>query len=366
MAPRSRSRILYTNKGTSDRFTWVDDTSGGPQVERLSETCTDSTNNPNGGASFAVYRDYYDGGRINKPLTNYFGAYFHDYTCDMLTSPGMKQWHDGVDSPSNTDIANQVQAGSNPSRPWVDVVASIAQLPQGVETIRESFRQFYGLGKVAQTYLKYKFDVAPNVSDLLKILLFQGKVDDRIKELTRLKQKGLHRTITVGEYTSDRTYGEVLQSANSFIYHTIQRVTSERCWGYIVWTPNADFPDTATDMRRLAVQSVYGLTIDSATLWELIPWSWLMDWCTNIGDYVSACRNLVPATPSAVQVMRETRTRTSFGPYEDTNLGLTMSGGYFVSERKLRSTVSPSIEAHMPLLTAEHASILGSIAVLRR
>jgi len=364
MTVRSRSRVLgVTPNGTADRFTWVYDTSDNGTFNRAAETCIDVSPS-HGGGPLTVVRDYCEGGVIDMPLTNYFAGYFHNYTCDFLKGGSWKQGHLGTDSPSDTDIANLVQKGSNPSRPWVDIVASIAQLPQGVSAIKESFRQFYGLGKVAQTYLKYKFDVAPNVSDLIKILLFQGKVDDRIKELERLKKRGLRRTITVGEYEQNRVENYPVQSNNRYISVELRTHTTERCWGYITWTPDAEFPANADDMRRLAVAATYGITIDAGTAWELIPWSWLMDWCTSFGDYFAATRNIIPATPSPVQVMRETRTRFEFDNYVDNSVGLTMSKGYAVSERKLRTLKSPSVEAHMPLLTGEHASILASIGVL--
>lgn len=365
MGVRSRSRVTSTiKKGNADRFTWTVNTDGGPTVNRAAETCVDISPS-GGGGPLTVVRDYFDGGVINMPLTNYFAGYFHNYTCDFLTGGSWKQFHLGVDSPTDTDIANQVQKGSNPSRPWVDMVAGIAQLPQGVKTIRDTLGDFFGK-KSAQTYLKYKFDIAPTVSDLLKILLFQGKVDDRIKELNRLKERGLRRTIIVGEYENTKVENYPVQSSNRFISVPLTTHTSERCWGYITWTPGSDFPTNADDMRQLAVRATYGITIDASTAWELIPWSWLMDWCSSFGDYFAATRNIVPASPSAVLAMRETRTRASFAGYNDPSIGLTMSPGYAVSERKLRTVKSPSIEAHVPLLTAEHASILGAIGVLRR
>jgi hypothetical protein len=164
----------------------------GGNFVRSAEACVDVSPS-DGGQPFTVVRDYCDGGVINMPLTNYFTGYFHDYTCDYLVGGSWKGSHWGVDSPRDTDVANVVTAGSNPSRPWVDMVAGIAQLPQGLKTIQENFKQFYGAGKIAQTYLKYSFDIAPTVSDLLKIILFQDKVNDRIKELERLKARRMNR-----------------------------------------------------------------------------------------------------------------------------------------------------------------------------
>lgn len=366
MGVRTRSRILsQIKKGTADRFTWTVDTSGGYTVNRAAETCVDISPS-GGGGPLTVVRDYFNGGVINMPLTNYFAGYFLDYTNDYLTGGSWKQFHLGLDSPSDTDIANQVQASSNPSRPVVDMVASVLQLPQGLKTIRDNGREFFGK-KSAETLLKYKFDIAPNVSDLIKILFFQGEVIKRLQELERLKKRGLHRTIVVGNYSNQKVEDYPVQSSNRFISVKLTTVTTERCWGYIVWTPDSDFPDyNADDMRRLAFRAVNGITFDAGTAWELIPWSWLMDWCTSFGTYFAATRNIIPAVPSSVQVMRETITRTSFGAARDDSVGLTMSAGSTVSERKLRTVKSPSVEAHLPLLDAGHASILGAIGVLHR
>jgi hypothetical protein len=33
---------------------------------------------------------------------------------------------------------------------------------------------------------------------------------------------------------------------------------------------------------------LYGLKPNPALIWELTPWSWLVDWCSNVGDIISS------------------------------------------------------------------------------
>lgn len=361
-----RSRFQVNSriwKGTCGRSTWHFDDSGGYELDRSRELCVDISPSA-GGGPLTVVRDDFSGGVINMPFTSYHQGYFNQYTCDYLTLGSWRQFHIGTDSPDDVDVATKVTAATNPSRPWVDMVTSIAQLPSSVSAIKERFRQFYGLGKVAQTYLKYKFDVLPNVTDLLKILLFQEKVDDRLKEMTRLRERGLRRTIQIGTYENRSSEDYPVQSVDRLIYVPLTYHTTERVWGYITWTPDSVFPTDSDEMRRLAVAATYGITIDASTAWELIPWSWLVDWCSNFGTYFEATRNIIPAVPSPVQVMRHRTTTVSSPAYQRDDMPLSMSAIHATSERKTRKLVSPSLTAHMPLLTGEHASILASIGVL--
>lgn len=70
----------------------------------------------------------------------------------------------------------------------------------------------------------------------------------------------------------------------------ITRVTRHRSWfsaRFRYHIPNVG----SVQWKANAVRRLYGLTLDPTLVWELIPWSWLIDWFTNVGDIISNVSN---------------------------------------------------------------------------
>jgi hypothetical protein len=106
------------------------------------------------------------------------------------------------------------------------------------------------------------------------------------------------------------------------------------------------------------------------TFWELMPWSWLIDWCTSYGDILAATRNAIPVTWSKVAIMRETISKRIFYDYDlnSTNWAvLTQTGNYYeLGNRKerFRPILLPfSLPCFTPLIEEGHWQILASLAL---
>ncbi len=267
--------------------------------------------------------------------------------------------------PSDAELASELLARTNPSRANVDIPVFIGELWDLPDLVRKAGGSL--LRRIAAGNLKYQFGIRPLVSDLLDMLNFVDLTDKRMRELKALQASGIRRTRTLyknGQYDSGN---RTTQSSPTALrtWHAYTTVTVVTVRGHVKWFPTGDFPTTDAKIRSLARKAVLGLTLDGATAWELIPFSWLADWFSNIGSLMQAGRNIVPATPSTPQIMVHTVTESKLRKtYESSKYPL--YGDYTETlETKTRRSSPASFDAHLPLLSLRQLSILGSLAVLK-
>lgn len=360
------SKSIYGTKagGTNGRFTTNPDLSEGPQITNMADILIDEEPYAGDGQDLDVHHKRWNGGVIDRAYTGYWDPYFNNYTCDYLrNAPDDPINHLITTAPNDSSVATTVVRRTSPSRPYVDVptaVGELADLPLLIKKLGDKFFE-----KVSELNLRYQFGIKPLVNDLVNLGRFQDATNKRVKELERLKSRGFRRSIGIGTYEASDQRNIVAQSVDVYLQNTIYRTTTEKVWGFVKWTPMADFPQTDAEMRKLAREAVLGLTFDGSTAWNLIPFTWLADWCGNVGEFLTAQRNIVPAVPSSVEVMRTRKTRTwsyQWGPAPWN--GVYMSPFECSQVSKSRRTADPAYNAHFPFLNMREMSILGSIGLL--
>jgi hypothetical protein len=111
-------------------------------------------------------------------------------------------------------------------------------------------------------------------------------------------------------------------------------------------------------------RSLLGITIDASTVWELIPFSWLIDWGFNIGAFLKANRNIIPAQLSYVTITEHSVHRANFKPMRHGDHE--MSSGSWTKEvkRRYRQAVFPT--AHFPFLSESQVGIVAALAILNK
>lgn len=269
--------------------------------------------------------------------------------------------------PSDGQLAFDLVKRTNPSRPEVDLPVSVVELrdiPRLLKTYGDNLRN------VPNTILKYQFGIAPLVSDLRKVMSFHDYVNRRYAEINALYAKGLRRTVdlwsgSTPEYRS--ASGRYVESLFTTIVCDEYRSGSTTVRGHIRWVPTRKVPNISNAAKRLqALKAISGLTVDFSTAWNLIPWSWMIDWIAPIGDSLEAYRNTVGARPAKIVLMEEThskfrsqRTSSLNSAYKFTELN-----GSFIRKRRYLATPSPEI-ASFPELSSRRLSILSSLAALR-
>jgi len=276
-----------------------------------------------------------------------------------------------VDDISNVDAATQAAARTNPSRPYVDVPADLLQLHELADLIRTRGNAILDGSNPIQTRLgnenlRFQFGFLPVWRDAVNLFDFHEQVNRRVDEIKRLKHAGgLRRTVAIGSYGTSSRVDKYIQTYNTFISGTFDVSTTLEIRAHCRWIPDdaCDVLSSPAAVRALARRAVTGGTLDASTMWQIMPWSWLLDWCGTVGQYFAAHRNIIPATLSDVAVMRHTRTSWSWPGknYDD----VTCSGINVIREDKTRATSFVAPVAHFPFLTGNQLGILASLFATR-
>jgi len=372
VAPRNRSLTTTSSKGRIVTNGAV--VAGGGTVWQSTNVCSDQTG-PFDCAPLYIDKVSKDGGRVN--VFNNASNFWDNYEVDYLMFPDS----DHLSAPIGQDYldvtyATQGAARTNPSRPYVDVPVNILELGTRIRGISEFGRNFfrdsgYRTGRnvaqhVGHTNLLYQYGLAPIVGDIVKLTNFRDQLHYRMAELERLGGKrGLRRSISLNAWSTSFTQTRVMQSNQFFWTAPVTRVTRQNVRAHLRWLPEADFTSmTTTEREWSAVRALQGLTVDGSTLWEACPWSWLIDWGSNVGSWFAANRNIVPAILSGVHIMRETVTELTT-PGVSFGAAGSMSPIHLTHTTKTRNPSFVAPIAHFPFLSGNQVGILASLAVTR-
>lgn len=274
------------------------------------------------------------------------------------------------------ELAWEILSKTNPSRPDVNVPAALGELHDLPKLVKG-----YGDGLLrgaARGNLSWRFAVKPMISDIRKLARFGLSVNKRMRWFKKLRdEKSMRTRCNLGQNINDSGLLRMLiHSQGAAIYAFRRNVSHYNMWGTAEWKllPDSVLADADDgELNKLAHRTAAGITSYGAleTAWELTPWSWLVDWFSNVGDMVAALNNTVGLTWGRICVMRQSETRTTYDlDPTGTDTWPTFSGWYNVRfQRKERWPTYPIVPVplpSLPALTGGQLSILLSLAALRR
>lgn len=356
----------------SDSFTngyWIKAGSrhGFNSVRSLIETCTDEViegdcNN------LTITRSKFSGGVANThPVGGYYATNCFDFTLDSISGDWAQCWGEVTSYPGELPDAAYAAAAvarTNPSRPYVDIPVNILELGDITNLLKTRGESL--IKKAAGHNLRYQFGIKPLVGDLVKLTHFHGAVHRRIREIERLQSpKGLRRTIQLDSLSGTKTHtDEYLQTAGPLIIKSYQTQGRRQVKAHVRWKAGGNLSKiNQQEMSALATRAVLGLTVDFSTLWEAMPWSWLIDWGTNLGDYLKSQRNIIPASLMGVWLMKHSISSTTIPAFRANSHDVSQIE--VVKESKTRRRVIVTPTAHFPFLTGNQLGILASLAITR-
>lgn len=272
-------------------------------------------------------------------------------------------------------------ARTNPSRPVVTpltLIQDFVELPSQLKLIGKLLtrpKSSMSAKELANHHLAVKFGWLPLISDVKQLLDLQQAVLRRTAELKRLYSgTGLRRRVILNEdhqVSDQKRINQTIAAGQAFnAYYDI--TVGRRTWATIHWKPTVlppNHPDDAA-MARRARQIVLGLTPEGLAkgTWDIIPWTWLLGWFSNVGDFLLAFSNTVPASHSEACLMNEVIATGLAGPVTSVN---TLSCDIYWSRDLLYTSktrlVSGSIVPgfSLPFIGNDRLSILGSLFVQR-
>jgi len=151
--------------------------------------------------------------------------------------------------------------------------------------------------------LNVVFGWKPFVNDLRKMYNLWQTIDKRMAQIVRENGRGIRRKATIKDVTDTSQTGADFNTCFVNVYggagpngpgcSTQYRVTTRtktKVW--FVGKYQYYIPDTGSSQwTTRARAALFGALPTPDLLWEVLPWSWLIDWFGNVGDVVS---NLSP------------------------------------------------------------------------
>lgn len=232
---------------------------------------------------------------------------------------------------------------------------------------------------IGSAYLNWRWALKPLYNDLRAMLDFTKAVNDRLTWLYHLRTgKYLRRRCHLG--TSRKRTGPTnvtLHSEGTIITGKRTVDYTSEVWGTAQWKldPASQIPQMGVPrLEALAKALSLGLTSSEslATAWQLCPWSWFIDWFTNLDDTIAATNNAIGCTWSKIALMRKTTSVATYTvnlPLQDSWVILGNQYHYELGVRKERWPITPVLPfslTYLPILDGGKWSILGAIASQKR
>lgn len=168
-------------------------------------------------------------------------------------------------------------------------LAGVRSTADIVKRLSEMKEFFYKLQKQPDLILSLNFAVVPVLSDIQAILDLPARVAKRVNFLiARNGKPTMYRTKSPCEpwsysppgFTFD--YSGLYDSysvSSSFRHEAELRMAVEAIFEF----PPVDLPEVRDDL----VQHLYSTDPSFTGFYNLIPWTWLVDWFTGFGNYIS-------------------------------------------------------------------------------
>lgn len=244
---------------------------------------------------------------------NMFKSYLKDYSSDSANSgfgsqrylgkfrPPYYSWLASVPTIESSSISAEglgAQAYSQykPGNPLVNSGVFLAELRDAPMLLRLRLGNLLQLG--AGAYLNYQFGWKPLVSDIKRLHRTQVKLHSALEQLKRDNGKPIRRRGPVKTTFDDSTGAgtwtgyQYMMPTLPFSHHastpvmTRKRTVTNEAWfsaRFRYWIPDVGTPQ----WTKRATRALYGLNPTPSLLWEALPWSWLIDWFSNVGDIVN-------------------------------------------------------------------------------
>lgn len=251
------------------------------------------------------------------------------------------------------------------------------------------WRQLSDFRNLGSEYLNVVFGWKPFVNDLRQMYNLWKTIDNQMAKIIRENGKGIRRKATISDVTSTtqttthytvpyvQCIGNPPITTGSTDYTVTTRTRSKE---WFVGKFQYYIPDTSSSLwNARARAALFGALPTPELLWNVLPWTWLIDWFSNVGDCLSnmsvnAVDNLICRYSF---VMRHTATETEYAthvvhPASQTSTNIwpkvdhTLTGRVF-DESKLRMGGGNPFGLNVQFgdLSAYQLGILGALGLSR-
>lgn len=277
---------------------------------------------------------------------------------------------------TDAQALSKLLAESNPFRATVSVPVMVVELLEAIDLVKVAVDSI--LHAAGSTYLNSKFGWEAMFRDVKTLTTITVQIEKRLKEFKSLQKRGgLRRKITIGNTNPapiiEPSRGLSTDYTAAAYYH-VTHLFHERVWGTVRWRPvfGSNLNETIDKLADLNYAARVVLDLDRlpdpSTLWEMIPFSWMVDYFTNFGEILTALENNAQVEPYDICIMRERTTTSTYVPISIAS-GLKSTSGVSVRVSKTRTVwdTMPSAASllHFGLMSSNQAFTLAALVAAR-
>lgn len=258
-------------------------------------------------------------------------------------------------------------ANMNPNAAALDVplfLFEFREFPRMLKHLGDVLSRKTRARDVPEGYLAYSFGWTPLLADLMTLLKIKETINQRIAYFNRL-ERGTRVSRALGTRVLQRrtipdgwsfSLGRLMMQADYEIVET------HRVW----FTANAKVMTklpVGSDLRSLSVRTVFGLNVSAQTIWNAIPWSWLIDYFVNIGDFLEANRGFIPWSATRMNIMCTVQLERNIRNVRTYDAQLSLDGGKYlrIDKNRVCYTNPTARYAFDPFLTGGQMANLGAL-----
>jgi hypothetical protein len=206
-----------------------------------------------------------------------------------------------LDSLGTTAIARTI-----PTNPVVSLATFFGELREGFPKAIGSdlfrLRPKTAFKRGSKEYLNWEFGWKPMIADLKK-WIFAARHGDKLwdqfkrdsgRRVRRDYYFPVSKTVTETSHSGSPLPAMALpglwQGGNSTFPYTRRETITRQQWfsGAFTYYADVDLDTEKTWKGHLQrLQKLYGVKITPDVIWNLAPWSWMVDWFTNTGDVIT-------------------------------------------------------------------------------
>lgn len=273
----------------------------------------------------------------------------------------------------------QALARSNPNSPMVDVPLFLFELREVPSMLMDVGNLKLGRPtskKItkgsAEGFLAYNFGWLPFIGDLFSLMSLARDWEERARFLNGNRGRRTKVRLARQSHSQDLAGDITIPGYNHLVWYPNLYTKRDTLDVWATYTEEWVGDDLPTDaFADTSLSTGLGKGANPETLWNIVPWSWLIDYFANIGDVMASLRGQIPYELRNFSVMAHSNRKITgnlsetFGPSYSSS-GLTFTNAKFSWERKQRrvsAVASPHIR-FQPLLTGRQTAILGALATV--
>jgi len=174
-----------------------------------------------------------------------------------------------------------------------------------ITRLKGLFTKWSGLTKkLAEGHLSYSFGVKPFISDVKKLWNTLTNHQSILEDFLERRGKVQKRYYTEGLQSDSETSPTYSPAGYTRIYHK----GNDECQYWASMTYTYDCPDIDNYWQFIqAMRQMLGLRLSASVVWELIPFSFVVDWFWRVGDFLEQFEESV--YPVTVKVLEYTVTK---------------------------------------------------------